>query len=289
MAVGDLVTTDWMVEYNGAVVGDDEDVSLVEIAGLADLPGVRTADRTILRRHGLHAGDDFMGGKSVTLTLEVEAATDAALASRVAELSAAFQVGDEQAMVFQVPGVAGGGKRILYARPRAISAPIGLDWLYRLPVIQVRLDASDPRLYAFTEDSETDTLPTTGGGMEFDETPPITFGAVSTGGLFTCTNAGTFTTWPVIKLTGPVTDPRVTNVTTGQTLELDLTVDAADHVVIDTGARTILLNGTASRYSSLTAGSDWWGLGPGDNELRYEASTTTASNITVTWRSAWLA
>lgn len=288
MAVGDLVTTDFMLEYNGLVVGDDEDISLARVEGLTDLPSVRTADRTVLRRHGLHPGDDYLGGRSITLTLEVNAATDAALATRFEEVTAAYQVGAEQALVFQIPGVAGGGKRLVYARPRGLSAPIGLEWLYRLPIITVRFDASDPRLYAFTESSEADTLPTTEGGLEFNETPPLTFGAVSTGGLFECDNEGTFPTSPVIKLTGPVTNPRVTNVTTGQTTELELTVSSGDYVVLDAGARTVLLNGTASRYSSLASDSEWFDLEPGVNEIRYEASTTTSSAITVTFRSAWL-
>lgn len=288
MTVGDLVTTDWMAEFNGLAVGDDEAISLVQIEGLADLPAVRSADRTILRRDGLHAGDDFLGGRSVVLTLELEADTDAGLATLVEAVGAAFQVGAEQALVFQVPGVAGGNKAQLWCRPRALSAPITLDWLYRMPIMRVQLAASDPRLYALTEGSEADTLPTTEGGREFNEVPPITFGAVSTGGLFTCTNDGTVLTWPVIKLTGPVTNPRITNVTTDETLELELVVASGDYVLLDTDARTVLLNGTASRYSSLAQDSTWWGLQPGDNEVRYEASTTTASTITVTWRSAWL-
>jgi len=288
MAVGDLVTTDWMVEFNGDVVGDNEAASLVAIDGLSDLPAIRSADRTVLRRHGLHAGDDFMGGKDIPLPVEVEAATDAELATEIASLSAAFSPGDERPMVLQVPGVAGGGKRIVYARPRGMSAPINLAWLYGLPVLLIRMAASDPSIYAFTESTESDTLPSTEGGREFNETPDITFGAVSTGGLFDCTNDGTFETWPVIKLTGPVASPGVTNVTTGGELELSLTVADGDYVLLDTSARTVLLNGTASRYSSLTAASTWWALSPGDNEIRYEASTTTTSTITLTWRSAWL-
>lgn len=288
MAVGDLVTTDWMVEFNGDVVGDGEVASLVMVEGLSDLPAVRTADKELLRRHGLHPGDDFMGGKDIILTLEI-GASGTSLDTEIENLSAAFQPGDEREMVFQIPGVAGGGKSIVYARPRAMSAPQNLQWVYGLPVVTVRLAASDPRLYAFTESTETDTLPTTEGGMEFNETPPITFGAVSTGGLFTCTNAGTFETWPVIKLTGPVTDPVVYNTTSGEHLAFDITVASGDYLLIDSGARTVLLNGTASRYSTLEVGSNWWPLAAGDNEIRYEAATTTSSNITLTWRSAWLA
>lgn len=288
MAVGDLVTGDWMVEFNGDVVGDDELASLVQIEGLSDLPAIRTSDKEILRRHGMHAGDDFLAGKDITLTVEL-AATGSTLDDEIENLSAAFQPGAEREMVFQVPGVAGGGKRLVYARPRAISAPVNLQWMYGLPVLLIRMATSDPRIYAFTESTETDTLPTTGGGMEFNESPNITFGATSTGGLFTCTNDGTFETWPVIKLTGPVTDPVIYNTTSGKEIGFDITVGSGDYLVIDTGNRTVLLNGTASRYSTLTSDSEWWALDAGDNEIRYEAATTTASNITLTWRSAWLA
>ena len=79
----------------------------------------------------------------------------------------------------------------------------------------------------------------------------------------------------------------ITVVTTGQSLTLTATLASGDYIDVDTAARTVLLNGTADRYSYLTT-PQWWGIQPGANEIRYFADVTTASTATVTFRSAWV-
>jgi hypothetical protein len=289
MPAGDLVVADWQMEYGGVLFGDTTSYSIARIEGLLDTPELRSADRQRLRRHGLIPGDDFLNGRTITVALEVFGDSDATFATAVASLQGALiPCEDEAALYFQVPGVAGGEKRLLYCRPRKLSLPVDLDFFYRLPIAMVQFFATDPLIYDGTEDSEVSTLPTAGGGLEFPATAPFTFGAVSTGGTINAVNSGTFHTSPTFRIDGPVTNPRIENVTTGQTLSFTGTVADGDYLEVDVDARTVLLNGTASRYSWIDADAEWWDLPPGTSEVTFRASTTTAATLTMTWRSAWV-
>ena len=289
MAAGDLITTDWQVEYRSLLTGGDTAYSLVQVEGLVDMPSVRPADQVLSRRHGAHPGDDFVDVRSVVLTFELYAADDTTFASVVEALQLAFRPGgDEQAMVFQIPGVADGGKALIWCRPRRRQMPVNLEWFHRLPIATIEMVATDPLVYANTESEGSTTLPSAGGGMTFPETPPITFGTVSTGGTITAVNGGSFDTDVVFRVDGPATDPRIESLTAGKTIAVNITLATGEYLLIDTKSRTVLLGGTTSRYSFLDSSSRWFSLAPGTNEITFRASTSTVATLSARWRSAWM-
>lgn len=287
MAAGDLITTDWQIEFNDLLTGDLTDYDLRLIEGVGGMAAIRTADQKLQRRHGLHPGDDFLDGRTITLEYDVTNADHAARVLLLDALFAAFKPGeDELPLVFQIPSIAGGGKRRINCRPRRRAMPIDLQFLYSISEITLQLESTDPRIFDNTESTDMVSLPTAGGGLNFPSTFNRTFGAVSTGGTITANNAGTFDTPVVLRVDGPATDPIIENVTAGKTLELDIELGASDFIEFDTEERTVLLNGTASRYSLLRR-SGWFDLAPGNNQLDFRAATTTAATLTATWRSAW--
>lgn len=291
MAAGDLITTDWQIEYNGVLLGDGTPYSLVQVTGLLEAPEVRTSDRSRLRRHGLTAGDDFLGGRAVAVTVEVYSASDAAFATDMAALLAATVPGNsagELPLVFQIPGVAGGGKRFVSARLRRRSAPVDLQYLYRAPVVELEFQTTSPYFVENALQTATSVLPSAAGGLTFNATFPLLFGAAATGGTISATNSGNFDTYPTFRIDGPVVNPRITNATTGETLALNITLATGEFLTIDSDQRTILLGGTASRYSSLDSSSVWWDLAPGTSNVTFRAATSTAAVLTMTWRSAWV-
>lgn len=289
MAAGDLITTDWQVEYRSLLTGGDTAYSLVQVEGLADMPPVRPADQTLMRRHGAHPGDDFVDVRSVVLTYEIYAADATAFAAAVEALQLAFRPGgDEEALVFQIPGLADNAKALIWCRPRRRQLPVNLEWFHRIPVATVEMVAADPLIYANTESEGSSTLPTAGGGMTFPETPPITFGTVSTGGTITAVNGGSFDTDIVFRIDGPAVDPRIESLTAGKTIAVNITLDAGEFLLIDTKSRTVLLGATTSRYSFLDSTSRWFTLAPGTNEITFRASTSTVATLTARWRSAWM-
>ncbi len=88
-------------------------------------------------------------------------------------------------------------------------------------------------------------------------------------------------------INGPVVDPFLENTATGEIVRLTGTLDAGDYLVVDSDARTVLLNGTASRYSWVSPGSTWWQLEPGANSVRYGATSGSGTG-TLTSRSVWI-
>jgi hypothetical protein len=87
-------------------------------------------------------------------------------------------------------------------------------------------------------------------------------------------------------INGPVVNPRIENVATGQVISFTGEVGASSALVISSLERTVLLDG-ASRYSWLTAGSQWFDLAPGPNTFRF-AGTSGSGSATLDFRSTWI-
>jgi hypothetical protein len=154
---------------------------------------------------------------------------------------------------------------------------------------QIQVKAPDPRRYDDTETVITLSPPTGAqGGFTAPFTTPIvsTLTGVSTSRV-TATNTGTIATRPVVTLRGPLVDPQVANVSTGRSLSLGITLATDDVLVLDFDRRTVLLNGSASRSSTLTATAAWWELPPGGSDIAMTAGGGSGTGE-VRFRSAWL-
>lgn len=93
------------------------------------------------------------------------------------------------------------------------------------------------------------------------------------------------------RIYGPVTNPEIWNVTTGEKIvTTGLTVSAGDFLSFDSTARTVKLNGTINKYANVDfLQTSWFGLIPGLNELRGLGTSTNADTYaTLTYRAAWL-
>ena len=284
MAVGDLVTADWQLEFGGMLIGDSTDYSIAVISGLAELPNVRSNDQILLRTDGLWAGDDFVGQRKLTLSIEIDTRNSA---TAFDDLARAFVPGAPEApLVFQVPQIAGGIKCRVYGRPRRRSAPINLEWLYQLPIVVLELDCTDPRIYADAATVHTGrTLAAATGGLAWPLTFDLDWGSFNAG-TFVADNAGSIQAPAVFTFHGPLTNPRVENLTQGRTMEFLIALGAGETLTVDTAARTILIGGTASRSGALTAASQWFHIGTSDT-IRFAASAGTGT-LDVVWRSSWL-
>src|SRR6266545_1375209 len=206
------------MSYAGLLVGDGTAYELASVEGLADQPDLRTSDRTRLRRHGMLPGDDFLDGRSLVVTLEVFGADDPSFQAAIDALKLAFRPGNpESPVVFQVPGVAGGGQRRISARPRKLALPVDIDrFFYRQPIATIQLDATDPRLYDDNQLSLAANLAAGVPGLTWNLTWPLSWGGASTSGSVFATNAGTFPTPLLVRFDGPVTNPGVERVITGE-------------------------------------------------------------------------
>lgn len=288
MAVGDNITQDWQMERGTLLVGDGTDYDIRVISGLASLPEVRPQDRPLLLRHGSVPGLDYLGERTFVVEFDVVDETESSLSTKMQALSTAFQNDEEEAeLAFQIPGVANGVKAIVYGRVRQRNVPVNLQYAYGSAEAAFQVVCTDPRIYSQVVNSSSVGLASTSGGLTFNATPNFSFGAVSTGGELTVSNAGNFDAPATFRIAGPCTSPVIENVTLGKSLSFDITLSASEYLLIDSESRTVLLNGTASRYSTLNTTSRWFDLAPGSNVLDFRAATATSSTLTVTWRDSW--
>ncbi|MBM7088129.1 phage tail family protein [Streptomyces sp. S12] len=119
------------------------------------------------------------------------------------------------------------------------------------------------------------------------------YGPAGVSGRITLTNDGASPAYPVLRIDGPVANPAIEHVTAGGSLTIDATLQAGEHLLIDTRSRAVLLMGTSPRRSWVRAGSSWPLIHPGRNELAYRASALPGGSgqpslLTVTWRDTSL-
>lgn len=131
--------------------------------------------------------------------------------------------------------------------------------VYRGGRIGVIFKASDPTFYHPTEETIVFAL---GGGGEAWDIPweiPWQIGAAALDQTRTIEYTGSWRTFPVIKIVGPITDPVVSNLTTGETINFTgTTIAALDYYEVDCryGYKTVLDSADANQIADLTSGSD---------------------------------
>jgi hypothetical protein len=140
-----------------------------------------------------------------------------------------------------------------------------------------------------TPESATGIEPAPGGlagGRSYPLTFPREYTPVSAAASRrTVNNRGNASAWPALTITGPVTGPAVINERTGQVLTIDATVGPSEVLIVDMRARTAYVD--ATRVDA-RAGSSWWPLLPGDNDVQYAPQAHDGTTrLTVEWFPSW--
>jgi hypothetical protein len=147
--------------------------------------------------------------------------------------------------------------------------------------------------YVLEETPLASTLDTE-AGRAYDLTFNRTYPASSPIGTQPILNRGNAPTFPHrVFIYGPCAQPRIENVTTGETLEFKSTfsLTAGQYLEIDFEEGTVLLDGNPanSRYDRIDFSvSTWWQLVPGTNLCRfYPLSSTPPSIAYIKWRHGY--
>lgn len=154
------------------------------------------------------------------------------------------------------------------------------------------LVAPDPRKWSVDETTGSVNMPNivVPVGRTYPRSYPLRYPAGGqTSPTVIASNIGNRDSTAVVSFTGGVNQPGVVNAETGATVQFDISLSATDYLEVDLGNQTALLNGTASRRSSLMSGSTWFALPPGDTRLRMIGAPdgTGAPSMYVRYRSAW--
>ena len=101
-------------------------------------------------------------------------------------------------------------------------------------------------------------------------------------------NLGTVAAYPIITLSGKFTNPKITNLTANEFIELERETTVSDTIVIDMKERIITLNGV-SIASSRTIDSSWWTLLQGNNKIVLETDSSSDNNFgTIKYKVGYL-
>jgi hypothetical protein len=178
-------------------------------------------------------------------------------------------------------------ERVIFVKPRGAR----FDWetMRRLGMtaIQFLMYAEDPRIYTNSLSSTTINYGgDTGIGFAFSVAFSLDFGGGATPGGANVTNDGNRPSPCVLTITGPVINPVIYNNTTGNVIRFTIELAAMDTLTIDTGNRTVYLNGSINRRNTMT-NPDWFFIIPGVNQILYGGLTGTGSTLNVAFRSAW--
>jgi hypothetical protein len=264
-----LGPNNWVFSYNGLTFGVGTNIEVSAIAGLGDVAAVRNSDQVRPNAYGMVGGYDYLGVRSIVMTLEVTPDSSGSLSLALDEVKEAFAPTTDPANIkpflFKLPGQ---DRRLINARARKLSAPIDLGYTGGIAIVNVQLDAIDPRIYESVQ-SFTNIL--------------------CTGGTATVVNAGNCPTLPVAAIAGPCGGPTITNNNTGQSISLTAGAGFGQVFVVDFDAHTVEYQGT-SMYSLLTPGNQFWSLAPGATQVAFStigAIPPVTWGLTLTWRSAW--
>lgn len=164
----------------------------------------------------------------------------------------------------------------------------------------IRLRAHEPIWYASDPSSLVVGVPALGDAGIFPWTFPITFGMASINTDIVLNYAGTWKAYPQIDIRGPITNPIVTNNSTGETLKIETTVPDSEVVRIDLSTnvktvRNITTDTNWMQYLSDDSDLATWHLAAdpeasgGDNSLHFEGLVGGANTaITLRWNDRYI-
>ncbi len=166
--------------------------------------------------------------------------------------------------------------------------------------IGMMLRASDPTFYDPTGQAYAFNIGGGSSGWTVATIVPSPIGSTNLAQSCTITYNGTWRTYPTVKITGPITNPVVTNNTTGEKLDFTgTTITAGHYYLIDTrfGVKTVLDDAGANQYSKLTSDSklntfhlEAHPVAPnGANDIQVSGtSITSATEVTMTFFSRFI-
>lgn len=255
--------------------------------GLLETPSIRVGDVPRAQAHGVIAGLDWMNSLAISFDILVLGSSRTDAEVKLAALLAAFA--PEQSNVALDVRISGSPSEYrLYGRPRGVQTALGRGFLSGTIRARAEFLATDPRKYSTTEQTASTGLATSSGGLTFPASAPFVFGSGGSGSTMSCPNDGTFAAPWVATFAGPLVAPTLTHVDSGKALILSgANIAAGETLIVDSLARTILLNGTASRYSWLAATSQWFDLSPGTNSVNLTGASGSGT-VSLAWRSAWV-
>lgn len=276
--------------FNGFVFGGGSSpYQILAVDGLQALPALRVQDSDRGYQDGMFSGRDFLGGRTITITVQIMSGNGQSAQANYKLLQSALQPQQSGTSPLQFQLAPADDFNYINARVRRAMATVDPDYTYGKIRAQYEFFCPDPRYYNYT--TQTASMAVTQPlGRTYDRVYNLTFGGGSQTQTATVQNNGNTTTYPLIAIYGPVTNPVVGSLTTNQTLSFNYTMGASDIFNIDLLNKTVLLNGNPAR-NLLLGSSQWFAAAPGTNLFYFTAVPGTTvigqTSATVQWNNAF--
>lgn len=275
VSAGAAVTKYYQYMLNGLVIGSGTDFVTTKVEGLLGKSDVKTTDVDRQDAWGEFPGRDMYKGRRIIFTIDITDNYDTAQHNLDA-LEAAWAIPDTTTpalptqMIFYRPWTIA-GTRFYWVRPGRMAVVSDFDIAMGHATAVAEVKANDPRSYSTTQ--YTDTLTIANGQASASATS---------------TNRGDTASAPILTFAGPCINPQVANFNNASKIfKMTIVLLPSDTLVVDFRLRTILKNGIdVGNFMSLD--SEWWKLQPGQNQLVYSRSDSSApSTLQVAHLDAW--
>jgi hypothetical protein len=272
--------------FNGVVWGADNPIGYVASSGWSPAD-IRIYSTTKAEDHGSFITARYLDEKHIMIQGDIQEEMGTTVEYYLDQLRTAFNpVKSPLPLSRMLPGWT--SERFVLAYPSRLSWDEDLQFGLGYIKWAAEFVAQDPRIYdSILNTVQTPPLGASTFGIDFPIDFPINFGGGQFG-LISLENDGTFPTPLFVRIDGPATNPQLINNTTGEVFKLQTSIIAGDYVSIDFLSKSIMLNGVADRYYTLTDDSVWWGLSPGISQVTFLADASTGTTLaTIQWRNAW--
>jgi hypothetical protein len=268
--------SDYQYEFRDFVFGSKTSFTTETVEGFLGLPDIRSNDQDRQDDHGFHAGVDLLSGRRIIFEIIINGTPGVDTEQKLRQVNTAFQSSKNSGIVeyplyAQRPGRA---KVFVRCRARRCSFLSSYEVAHGLARGAVELFGSDPRIYEDVLRTASMTITqgnTSGPGVIIDMKGDFLDG-----------------TQPIIEISGPCINPRVTNTSdNNRAIRMDVVLSSTDLLVVDTKLKTVFINGV-DRYDIVRSDNQWWSLLPGINNLLYTRSSNSGvSTATVKFRYAY--
>jgi hypothetical protein len=285
----------WQLQYSASgsspganmQFGTEDSGLLMTAMPVIDSADFTLGDQQIPQSDGLIMGQDFKGGRNITLALETVLSSEDDARDLVEDFAAAWDAEAVRNSPGALAALVAHTGRIAFGRPRKFPPDDTRSFHGRIAVAPEFLTADDVWYDAMQSES-VGLIPVETGGLMSPLTTPLMMAAATTyPSSFTV--GGRKATWPWLRIRGPIANP-VVSVTGQFTFAFPVTLGPTDTITIDTRpwVRRVALNGAYIAPTAASSRMATAALPPGTYALVLSGTAPTgAPAATITWRNAY--
>ena len=283
------LTNVYSFAFNNQVFGGaGSPYQILSVDGLESLPAIRNQDDNRGYNDGMFTGRDFLSGRIISIIFQTFGNNLGSAQTNYNTIQSVLlpQTSGTTPLYFKLPN-SPTQEQFINARVRALRTTLDPNYTYGMITSQVEFFCPDPNYY--NNNLQTAVMAISPAlGRTYNKTFDYNYGGGSATVTTTIQNIGWATTYPTITITGPITNPIVGNVTTGDTMYFSGTYSSSDVLVIDLYNKLITLNGQAAR--NLLISGTWFSAPPGNSDFFFTGTGTLAgtTEATVSWYSAYI-